>query len=149
MRKLLTLKSVPAWVEITWPEAHQIDEIRIHPGAPEMASKPSSECVPLDYRLQYQKGGEWVDLVPPVKGAMRYREHGFQTQDREFYSDYTFAPVSAKAIRMYITRTSDTGKRSESGDQVAVPEDKRETCLRLIEVLAAGRNAPASHSNRP
>src|ERR1019366_1089446 len=37
LRKILTLETVPAWVEIAWPKSHKIDEIRIHPGSPEFA----------------------------------------------------------------------------------------------------------------
>jgi len=140
LRKVLTLETIPSWVEIIWPTAHKIDEIRIHPGAPKLVRKASTECVPLDYQLQYQKDGRWVDLAPPVTGAKQYdlnaRGH-FDFADDEFYSAYSLAPVSAKAVRLYITRSSDPGKRTGSGDKVVVPENKRETSLRLIEVFAA------------
>jgi hypothetical protein len=140
LRKSLTLQTVPAWVEITWPKAHQIEEIRIDPGMPDFSRSVSTECVPLDYRLQYQKDGQWIDLVPPVTGAKLYKDFDpqegfFSDQEDEFSYVHKFAPLSVGAIRMYITRTSDMGKRG--ADRRLVPEAKRETILRLVEVFEA------------
>ena len=50
---------------------------------------------------------------------------------------HKFAPVSVKLIRIYITRSSDIGKRPGLVENAVVPEDKRETVLRRIEVLEA------------
>ena len=137
---VLTLETLPAEVEIRWPKAHRIDEIHVLPGAPEWASRPSSECVPLDYRLQYEKAGQWVDLVPPVANAKRARDfygntRSYLIQDREFEYIHKFPGVRAKRIRMQITRSSDTGIRPGSDGKVAVPDVKRETALRSIEVF--------------
>ena len=132
----------PPWVELRWPKEQRIDEIHILPGAPEWFPRPATECVPLDYQLQYQKENEWIDIVPPVKNAKRYNEYygdskAYLIQDREFEYIHQFALISVKAIRLYITRSSDPGKRPGSGDKVVVSEDKRETCLRMIEVFEA------------
>lgn len=146
---LLTLQTMPAWVELRWRKPRRIDEIRIHPGAPAISKQPSTECVPLDYRLQYEKSrGQWVDLVPPVQNAPRYRDFDARqrhpdTLEREFEYVHTFAPVKAKAIRLAITRSSDEGRRAVPGapnkdpGAVAVPEAARETILREIEVFEA------------
>ncbi len=142
---VLTLESIPAWVEISWPEPQLIDEIHIKPGAPEWFNRPSTDCVPLDYRLQYKKGNKWIDIVPFVRNAKRYNEFygdskAYIIQDEEFEYIHQFSPVSVKTIRLYITRSSDTGKRQSSGDTVEVAEARRETSIRCIEVFAAKKN---------
>jgi hypothetical protein len=141
-RPVLTLETLPAWVEIHWPKEHRIDEVHIQPGAPEWVHRPITECVPLDYRLQYLKGSQWLDLIPPVTNARRYAEFygstkAYLIQDEEFEYIHKFTPISVKAIRMYITRSSDLGRRAGSGDKIVVPEDQRATCLRMIEVFEA------------
>jgi hypothetical protein len=98
--------------------------------------------VPLDYQLQYKKENEWIDIVPGVRNAKRYSEFygdskAYLIQDEEFEYIHKFAPISVKAIRLYITRSSDTGKRQGSGDKVEATEARRETSLRAIEVFAA------------
>ena len=118
---------MPAWVEVRWPKAHRIDEIHIQPGAPEQARQPSTERVPLDYRLQYLRDGAWVDATPPVTNARRYREfdpklRAYLIQDDEFEYIHRFPAVSTRAIRIDITRSSDP--------------DNRATALRAIEVFA-------------
>jgi hypothetical protein len=138
---VLTLESLPAWVEISWPNQQLIDEIHIKPGAPEWFNRPSTECVPLDYQLQYKKENKWIDIVPAVRNAKRYSEFysdskAYLIQDEEFEYIHKFAPISVKAIRLYITRSSDTGKRQGSGDKVEVTEASRKTSIREIEVFA-------------
>ena len=135
---LVTLETIPAWVEIVWPKEHRIDEIDILP----WAGRPTTECVPLDYRLQYLKSGEWVDLIPPVTNAKRYAEFygntkAYLIQNEEFEYIHKFMPTSVKAIRMHITRSTDTGKRAGSSEDVVVPEDERQTVLRGIKVFKA------------
>ena len=139
---VLTLESIPAWIEISWPDQQLVSEIHIKPGAPEWFNRPSTDCVPLDYQLQYKKENEWIDIVPAVRNAKRYSEFYSDTkayliQDEEFEYIHKFAPVQVKAIRLYITRSSDTGKRQRAGDKVEVPEAKRETSIRAIEVFSA------------
>jgi hypothetical protein len=146
---VLTLGTIPAWVEIRWPNQQLIDEIHIQPGAPGWFDRPSTECIPLDYQLQYQKENEWIDIVPQVKNAKRYTEFYGNTkayiiEDEEFEYIHKFAPISVKAIRLYVTRSSDSGKRPGSGDKIIISEDKRETCLRSIEVFAAKVTRPGS-----
>jgi len=139
---VLTLQTLPAWVEIRWPQEHRINEIHILPGAPEWAGRPTTECVPLDYRLQYKKSGRWVDALPPVTTAQRSRDFygnskAYLIQDKEFEYIHKFPAVRAKAIRMYITRSSDIGKRPGSENKAVPPENIRETALRSFEVFEA------------
>ncbi len=141
-RPVLTLETMPAWVEIRWPQEHLIGELHIQPGAPEWAGRPPTECVPLDYVLQYSRGNGWVDLIPPVTDAKRSVEFygntkAFLIQDEGFEYVHKFAPVLVTAVRMCITRSSDTGKRSGARKGTVVPENKRETCLRMVEVFEA------------
>ena len=60
---------------------------------------------------------------------------------------HKFAPISVKAIRLYITRSSDTGKRQGSGDKVEAAEVRRKTSLRAIEVFAVKKLQPLSSCN--
>ncbi len=142
---VLTLKSIPGWVEISWPDKQLIDEIHIKPGAPEWFNRPPTECVPLDYQLQYKKGNKWIDIIPEVRNAKRYNEFygdskAYLIQDEEFEYIHKFAPISVKAIRLYITRSSDTGKHQTAGDTLEVTEARRWTSLRAIEVFAAKKS---------
>lgn len=141
---LLTLRTIPAWIELRWDRPRRIDEIRIHPGAPAVAKQPQTECVPLDYRVQYEKGGKWVDLIPPVHNAPRYRDfdpkmRNPMTLGRKFEYVHTLAPVSVEAVRLVIARTSDEGRRKDTPASTLVPESSRETILRQIEVFEASR----------
>jgi hypothetical protein len=135
LRNFLTLETIPAWIEIEWPVGHSIDEIHIHPGAPQLWNEPKTECVPLDYELFYWKGG-WVRLIPPVTDAKRYDGTiYFLISKCEFEYIHSFPPVKTNRIRMEITRSSDSGKRSRTGELTVVPPGKRKTILRLIEVM--------------
>ncbi len=139
---LVTFQTVPAWLELNWKRRRRIDEVRIHPGAPAIAKQPSTECAPLDYRLQYRKAGKWLDLVPPVTNAQRYKDFDPKQRtpdilDREFEYVHRFPPIPVEAIRLYITRSSDQGRRYKAAPGEIIPEGKRETVLREIEVLEA------------
>lgn len=137
-RQYITLETIPAWIEIKWPEEHLINEIHIHPGAPSYSSQPETECIPLDYRLQYSADGEWIDIITPIVNAKRYdKSIPFMLAKEEFEDIYKFSPLMVKAIRIYITRSSDTGKRRVFDDRIVVPEEKRKTVMRLIEVMEA------------
>ncbi len=137
---VLTLHNLPAWAVVRWSTPRRIDEIHILPGAPEWAGKPSTECVPLDYRLQFDKDGAWADAVPPVTNAQRFYDFygskkAYLIQDKEFEYIHRFPAVSTRAVRIYITRSSDPGRRSKASDAPLIPENKRETSLRAIEVF--------------
>jgi len=130
------LDTTPGWIEISWPKKHRISEVNIYAGEPAYAIYPSTECVPLDYLLQYQKAGAWVNLVPPVTNAMRYLEFAKTGKPAEdFKYVHKFAPTSVKKIRIYVTRSSDPGKRVSSPDKEIIPPEKRNTGLRRIEVF--------------
>ena len=139
-RPFLTFETIPAWIEISWPQEHLINEIHIHPGAPSISTHPETECVPLDYRLQYTKDGEWVDIIPPVVNAKRYDGvKSFTLSNDEFEYVHKFSPMIVKSIRIYITRSSDSGKRRVMGDRIVVQEEKRKTILRWIEVIEVNK----------
>jgi hypothetical protein len=136
---VLTLQTMPAWVVVRWSTARRIDEIHILPGAPEWAGRPATECVPLDYRIQFDNHGTWADAVPPVTNAQRSRDfYGSRKahliQDREFEYIHKFPAVSTRAVRVHVTRSSDTG-RSPEGPEPVRSDRQRETCLRAIEVF--------------
>jgi hypothetical protein len=142
---VLTLESIPAWVEISWPGPQLIDEIHLKPGAPEWFSRKSTECVPLDYHLQYKEGNKWIDLVPPVSNAKRYVDYygnsnAYNIQDEEFEYIHKFAPVSVKTIRLYVTRSSDTGTFPGTGDKPEVAGRSSRTSIRGIDVFAANKS---------
>lgn len=139
----LVLESIPAWVEITWPEPRMIGEVRLYPGDPSSAGNPSTECSPLDYRVQYMADGEWADLVPPVTNAVRYRTFMQSAGAGEDYRyTHTSKPRSVQALRLWIDRSSDTGMRVHSQGRVVTPPEKRVTILRGIEVLEAAKQQP-------
>jgi hypothetical protein len=99
---------LPAWIEVRWDKANRIDQIDIYPGDIGKADTPETERVPLDYRLQYEQDGTWVDVVPPVTNAPRLSDH-LKTNPRrdEFKYEHTFSPVKTKAVRLTMTRSSD------------------------------------------
>lgn len=116
--------SVPAWIEVRWDKARKIDQIDIYPGDPAAASQTDTECVPLDYQLQYLKNGEWVDIVPPIINAPRYSDY-LKTNTRldEFKYEHRFAAVVTTAVRMNMTRSSNPGNKN--------------IIIRMFEVYAA------------
>lgn len=131
-----TLMGMPAWVEIEWPVAHNIGEIVIYGGVPECADNPSTECTPLDYRLQYMKAGSWADIIPPVLNAPRYRDYRAPGKPSwNFKYSHEFSPISAKAVRLYVERSSDSGLRVTQAPML--PEEKRVTDIRGIKVFEA------------
>ncbi len=131
----LTLTTTPAWIEISWPKDQKIKKIDIYPGESTMADMPSTECVPLDYSIQYDKN-EWVDLVPSVFNAQRYKDYAAESggASSEFKYSHQFAPITVKRIRLNITRSSDPGTRISSPTTPVVAVEKRETVIRAIEV---------------
>ena len=135
---ILMLNSMPGWIEISWPKQRTINEIEIYTGDTNGSAAPSTECVPLDYQLQFKKNGQWVDIIPPVTNAMRYTEWlkpGQRIDD--FKYQHKFSPVQTSAVRLYITRSSDSGLRVSSPDKVVIPPDKRNTMIRRIDIFEA------------
>jgi hypothetical protein len=77
-----------------------------------------------------------------VTNAQRSRDfygnsRAYLVQDKEFEYIHKFSAVRVKAIRMYITRSSDTGKGAGSENNSVVPAKQRETAIRSIEVFEA------------
>ena len=137
---VVTLNTIPAWVEIRWRKKHRVDEIRIHPGAPCRPGWPirrDALSTPLDYQLQYWKDGVWADLIAPVKNAEQVRAFRKRTQwNAEFELTHRFPPTEVDRLRLLILRSGDPGKR-ESQDKAVIPEESRQTVLRYIEVFSA------------
>ncbi len=128
----------PAWVEVQWDKPRRIDRVDIYAGDPSGADNPSSECVPLDYRLQRRVDSHWVDIVPPVFNASRYLDFlKTHTRADDFLYRHDFAPITTTAIRLYMTKTTDTGKRITSPDKPVVAPKDRVTIIRSLEVFAA------------
>jgi len=135
----LTLNTIPAWVEISWPRERLVSSIAFYGGNAEDAT--AGERLPLNYRLDCRSNGEWRSLVPPVTDALpRECDESLLCgrNDLRYPHSYlhTFAPVSVKAVRLYITRCNDPGTRGDSAGAPVLPPEKRETMLRRIEVLA-------------
>jgi hypothetical protein len=134
----VSMSTIPGWVQIDWPTPKRIGALDIYPSDPGGFAMPSTECTPLDYQLQYQNNGEWVDLLPPVVAAPRYTDVCKPGQRVDtFVYRHTFAPVSTGAVRVLITRSSDSGKRVTSADKVVVAPENRCTILRGIDVFEA------------
>jgi hypothetical protein len=141
-RPAVWLETVPGWIEMSWPEEHVIDTIRILPGIPGSVDTPKTECTPLDYRLQYKKDGIWTDLILPVTDAQTasdfVKENGiYLLLEKDFEYIHRFPGIKTDSIRLYITRTSDIGMRVDKQTAFPVPENKRKTAIRRIEVLEA------------
>jgi len=131
----LVLMTSPAWINIKWPKEQRISRVDIYPGEPGSAAYPSGDCSPIDYSLQYLKNGRWNNLVPPIRNAPDFKQWAASGGNADnFVHKYVFAPVRTTAIRMVVSRNNDTGKRVSSPDNIIIPEDKRETSIRRIEV---------------
>ncbi len=132
-RNQVSLGTIPGWIEIRWPKAYTISEVRILAGEPGEAQVPSGVRNPTEYQLQYDNAGQWQDLVPPQKQeAITNLPTGANINP--IYT-HRFAPVKTSAIRLYVTACSDTGKRLASPTIPIVPEGERETAIRGIEVI--------------
>ncbi len=131
----LNLQTIPGWVSIKWPKEQRISQIVIHPGDPTSADYPSRDCSPINYTLQYLKNGHWNNLLPQIKDAPDFKKWAASggTVDN-FIRKHAFAPVRTNAIRIVVRKSNDSGKRVSSPDKVIIPEDKRETSIRRIEV---------------
>ncbi|MDA0659865.1 MAG: sialidase family protein [Planctomycetota bacterium] len=142
---VVTLQTMPAWIEITWPQSQCVHEIRLQPGAPNLlgsdhAGSATTDFAPLEYRLQYRQEKQWVDLIPPVTNAQRFAEWAKTAPGLDslsFHVVYKFAPVHTTAVRLVVTRSTDLGFRGSSATSRVVPDAQRETILRGIEVIAA------------
>ncbi len=128
------LATMPGWIEIQWPKACSISEIRINGGDPGATTMPSGERVPTGYHIEYDNNGTWVELIPPTKVDLTAKTN--KSSSGAVLLTHKFKPVKTSAIRMTVTESSDTGKRLSSPDKPIVPADKRETALGLIEVLS-------------
>ncbi len=137
----VVLETIPGWVEIAWPKAHKINEVEILTGDPGYRPGAAIMCLPLNYALQYRKGGKWVDLVMPVvdaKGEPAYTWHEDQENTkpvnlRKFV--HKFSPVETDAIRFAVTRSADIGKLKDTPEEPVIPMDKRRTFLKMIKVI--------------
>lgn len=134
----VSFETIPAWIEINWPKAQRIDRIDIYPGDPSAYLNPSNETVPVEYRLQALRYGQWVDIVPRVFNAQRFEDYlKTHTRQDEFVYEHKFAPIKTTAVRLFVTKSSDSGKRVSSPDKVITPPDKRVTVIRSFEVYQA------------
>ncbi len=134
----VSFDTIPAWIEVKWPKAQRIDQIDIYPGDPSGWANPSNECTPVEYRLQAMRYGQWVDIVPRVFNAIRVSDFlKTHTWADDFRYQHKFAPVTTTAVRLFITKSSDSGKRMSSPDKVITPADKRVTMIRSFEVFEA------------
>jgi hypothetical protein len=114
----------PAWVELSWPTRHRIEEVQILTGDPAYRAEAPLAWVPLDYRLEYRQGDEWVDLVPLVQnaaGTIAYTWHDDSKKPVTLHL-YThgFRPLVTDAIRMTVTRSADTEKQRTFIKRIAV-----------------------------
>lgn len=142
---VVTLQTMPASIDITWPQPQSVGEIRLLPGAPnllrgDLPNGATRDCAPLDYRLQYRQENRWIDLMPPVTNSQRFAEWAKTVSGLDplsFQAVHKFAPVRTTSIRLVVTRSTDLGFRDSSDKSPVVPDDKRETILRGIEVIAA------------
>ncbi len=134
----VSFETIPAWIEVRWPNAQRIDQIDIYAGDPSAYLNPSNETLPVEYRLQAMRYGQWVDIVPRVFNALRVSEFlKTHTWADDFKYEHKFAPITTTAVRLFITKSSDSGKRMSSPDKVITPADKRVTVIRSFEVFEA------------
>jgi hypothetical protein len=105
----------PASVEITWSEPHKIDEVRILAGDPKSPPETTTAWLPLDYKLEYRKNGQWTGLVQPArnaKGTIAYTWHDESKKpvNVTLYS-HQFRPIVTDAIRLTVTRSADAAQQ--------------------------------------
>jgi hypothetical protein len=104
--------SSPAVIEITWPKARRIDEVRILSGDPRGDPGDDMSRVPLDYRLEYRTSDTWTSLSAPVVNATG--EAAFVWRDEQKRERNTchfvhrFDPVKTRGVRLTITRSTNS-----------------------------------------
>jgi hypothetical protein len=130
---ILNLATLPGWIEIRWPTAQRIAEVRIETGDPSAHSVPSGERIMTGYRLEYERNGTWVELVPPT--TLELTPQIDRSRSGAILLSHRFTPVKAAALRLTVTASSDTGKRLSSPDKPIVPPEKLETAIGVIEVI--------------
>jgi hypothetical protein len=111
----VVLETSPAWVQITWPKAHKIDEVRILSGDPSLPQGQERAWLPLEYRLEYRgPDAEWLELAAGAQKApatLAFVWHDEQKKDANTYQYvHPFAPVKTDAIRLTIARSADAAQ---------------------------------------
>jgi hypothetical protein len=128
----LILRTTPAWIEIRWNEPKTISRVDILGGEPAQRSLPSGECAPIAYNIQYGTLGIWVDATAPARQEIT--DSSARDSRGGLVFTHKLPPVTTSAIRIYITKSNDTGKRISSPDKVIVAPDKLSTTIRGIGV---------------
>jgi hypothetical protein len=114
----------PAWVEVSWPVPHRIEEVQILTGDPACRAESSYTWVPLDYRIECRKAGAWTELVPAVQhatGTIAYTWHAggsaaatsgdSQNPVNMHRYSHKCSPVVTDAVRLTVTRSADAEKQ--------------------------------------
>ncbi len=130
---MLLLTTTPGWLEIRWNEPKTISRIDVLGGEPTQRDRPSGECAPIAYNIQYDTLGVWVDAVPPARHTIT--DSSPRDSRGGLVFTHKFRPVTTSAIRLYVTKTNDTGKRMSSPDKVTVEPGNLSTVIRGIEVF--------------
>lgn len=136
-RRAVFFLSCPAWFEISFPEEKCIDGLIIHPGVPIDPWQIGMSYIPIDYTIRYQTAeGQWRDVVPPVVGREVIPLNTlFVASDREITHEYIFDPIVTRKLRVDITKTSDSGRTKHLWRDILIPENRRKTVIRKVEVL--------------
>jgi hypothetical protein len=84
----------PHWLTLTFARPETVRRVVLHFWTVEGA-KNSLSYVPTQYQIQYERDGQWVDIVA---------ERNNQKLDPE----YTFSPVTAQRMRLFVTKVRGT-----------------------------------------
>ena len=136
-RRTVFFVTCPAWFEIEFPAEKCIDGIVIHPGAAPDPYLRGMDFMPVDYTIEYLTAdGKWADVVPPVVGKkpVPYALPFFVGAE-ELTHEYTFDAIVTRKIRVTVTKTSDSGRTAHLWRDLRLPENKRRTAIRKVEVL--------------
>jgi len=108
----LVFDASPVVIEISWPEARTITEVRLLTGDPDGDPGEDMSRVPLDYHLDYRHSDQWTNLTAPVENAvpeLAFIWHNQARQERKTCQFvHRFDPIDTDGIRLTITRSTNS-----------------------------------------
>lgn len=126
----------PAWFEVRFPSATQMDRVVIYAGIPWQWDGSI-----IDYELQVDQGGNWVSIEhvqEPVNTIRAYTQANRTTVD-SFYSErcvftHSFAPVTTTKMRLLVNEVTWGGASNKDFKDAGAQGGEHQLNLREIEV---------------
>ncbi|MBS1368837.1 MAG: hypothetical protein HPZ91_02670 [Lentisphaeria bacterium] len=132
--------ALPATVEFEWDAPVRVAALRLYSGNTANRNNPSGELAATAYTVHgfSTASGQWRELA--ARSALPGVSDALRNAPQKFFDIVRFEPLELTALRVTVTGSGDTGKRS-SGRSVP-----KAVILREVELIPdAGAAAPSNH----